>query len=137
VRETLGNIEGATVLFIKPHSDVLAIGRRTSAQVDDDVMDCPSGDPDQLHLFVRRDLPVHPSQGAGSGIPRDTRLYELTGQPPLRRGLGVPGPGEEAALVAAGLWFDDQGAGQGQLSEDHDKSSSNHYDAGSYAIGKG
>jgi hypothetical protein len=119
VRESLGDIEHPAVGGGQVGREVRREGGRVLAQVDDDVVDRPSGAANQLGLLIGRGLPVHAAQCAPAQIQRDVALCEVGVQSMGLELAAAERAGKEAALVADRFQTDQECTLQRGLREDH------------------
>ena len=81
VREPLRHVEGAAVLLVEAHRDMLEVGRTLGSQVDDDVENRTARAADDLRLRRRRELEMHPPERPSESVVRNVCLRDDRLQP--------------------------------------------------------
>jgi hypothetical protein len=92
---------------------------QAGAEIDDHVMHRAADAADQLRLRRRIALDKHAPERAGLHGDGEVLLRAIRGQPMRGELLAAHGAGEGAALIAAQLRRDEEGAGEGGGVEDH------------------
>ncbi len=77
VRDQARNIQCSSISRAEFNGKMFQIGRRSCAEIDHDIPDCPAHTTYDLHFRYWRHLHVHPAQGSGKSVVRNTGLDDF------------------------------------------------------------
>jgi hypothetical protein len=121
VREASGDVERVARVGGEHHGEMPAARGRAGADVHDHVPDRAAGAADELDLLERRGLEVQAAQGAAAVVEGDAALGDVRIEAVGLKLSTAVRTGEKAAIVLDALGFEDEGARERRLPEDHAK----------------